>query len=161
MKATGRHLLVEYHNCNRSILNDLRKIRRLMTEAAKLAGATVVGEVFHPFSPQGVSGVVVIEESHLSIHTWPEHGYAAVDFFTCGECIPERAHEALRKGLEASDSEIMMIKRGLLPGPSSLEIVDHERDTLTCEKAKTVTSHDTMSERLAAAAQSLRCSARR
>ncbi len=116
MDTRSRHLLVEYHGCNRAILDDLKGVEALMRVAAKAAGTTIVRSVFHPFSPQGVSGVVVIEESHLSIHTWPEHGYAAVDFFTCGEGHPERAHEVLREGLEATRSEVLVIDRGLFPG---------------------------------------------
>ena len=116
MDTRSRHLLVEYHGCNRALLDDLKGIEALMRVAAKAAGTTIVKSVFHPFAPQGVSGVVVIEESHLSIHTWPEHGYASVDFFTCGEGDPERAHEVLREGLEAARSEVLVIDRGLYPG---------------------------------------------
>src|SRR5690606_24893800 len=72
MHTRSRHLLVEYHGCNRALLDDLKGIEALMRVAAKAAGTTIVKSVFHPFAPQGVSGVVVIEESHLSIHTWPE-----------------------------------------------------------------------------------------
>ncbi len=130
MKATGRHLLVEYHDCDCDVLNNLQTIEALMRSAAQAARATVVGAVFHPFSPQGISGVVVIEESHLSIHTWPEHGYAAVDFFTCGDCVPERAHEVLLQGLKATHSETMFIQRGLLSDKSSMQIVAHGRGAL-------------------------------
>lgn len=84
-----------------------------MKRAAQAAGATLVNTVFHTFSPQGVTGVVVVEESHLSIHTWPEHGYAAVDFFTCGDCLPERAHQTLMQGLQAQSAELMGVDRGL------------------------------------------------
>lgn len=115
MDTRSRHLLVEYHGCNRATLNDLRAVEALMRIAAEAAGATIVASVFQPFSPQGVSGVVVIEESHLSIHTWPEHGYASVDFFTCGAGTPERAHEAIREGLEATRAEVLVIERGLYP----------------------------------------------
>lgn len=128
MKATGRHLLVEYHGCDIEVLNDLTKIEELMKRAALAAGASIVGAVFHPFTPQGVSGVVVIEESHLSIHTWPEHGYAAVDFFTCGDCEPERAHQVLLTGLESNNSEIMHVKRGQLTDAESMQIVERRYD---------------------------------
>jgi len=126
LKATGLHLLVEYHDCDRKILNDLPHIERLMTSAAEAAEATVLGVMFHPFSPQGLSGVVVIEESHLSIHTWPEHGYAAVDFFTCGKCNPERAHEVLAAGLKASRFEKMLLRRGNLPRSPMIEVLNHD-----------------------------------
>ena len=112
MKSYGQHLLAEYRGCDRELLDDLPAIERLLRRAAELAGTTIVAAVFHPFSPQGVTGVVVVEESHLSIHTWPEHGYAAVDFYTCGECHPERAHDYLCQELCAEQSEVMVIERG-------------------------------------------------
>jgi S-adenosylmethionine decarboxylase len=116
LKAFGRHLLVEYRDCDRGTLDDLDGIEDAMRRAAVEADATVVASVFHPFSPQGVTGVVVVEESHLSIHTWPEHGYAAVDFYTCGDCEPQRAHDFLREFLGARRAEVLHIDRGL-PGP--------------------------------------------
>jgi S-adenosylmethionine decarboxylase len=131
-----RHLLAEYHGCERSILDDIERIETLMRVAARAAGVTIVASVFHPFSPQGVSGVVVIEESHLSIHTWPEHGYAAVDFFTCGDGVPDRAHEVIREGLEAERAELLLVERGHYPGQKpSMRIRDHyaelgERNTV-------------------------------
>ena len=128
MNTRARHLLVESSGCGFDILNDVQRVERLMNEAAVAAGVRVVASVFQPFVPQGVSGVVVIEESHLSIHTWPEYGYAAVDFFTCGESVPERAHEVLRDGLGAASSELMHIDRGLeAPGPS-LVLHSHRRE---------------------------------
>ena len=84
-----------------------------MRAAAEAAGATVVADVFHRYRPQGVTGVVVIEESHLSVHTWPEHGYAAVDFYTCGGCKPELAAEVLAKGVEAQRVNHLLVHRGL------------------------------------------------
>ena len=134
MKATCKHLLVEYQDCDRSILNKIEPIEDLMNEAAIAAKATVVNSVFHRFSPQGISGVVVIEESHMSVHTWPEHGYAAVDFFTCGECDPEKAHEVLLKGLKAKNFETMMIKRGSLDEPQTMNVVKHKQKKKLVEK---------------------------
>lgn len=135
MKATGRHLLVEYRNCDPNILNDQARVEELMRKAALAAEATIVASVFHQFTPQGVSGVVVIEESHLSIHTWPEHGYAAVDFFTCGECIPERAHDVLRKGLNSDNSETMFVLRGLISERPSMKIMEHRTEECGCESS--------------------------
>ncbi len=115
MQALGRQIVVEYYDCNPDILNDAPHIQRAMHEAAVACGARVVQEVFHLFKPHGVSGVVVIAESHLAIHTWPEYGYAAVDLFTCGEEInPEIAFEHLRDALEAGASSVMELKRGIL-----------------------------------------------
>lgn len=81
--ALGHHILLELHDCNDALLNDVQHIKNIMCQAAHKAKATIVSEHFHHFSPYGVSGVVIIQESHLTIHTWPEYGYAAIDVFTC------------------------------------------------------------------------------
>ena len=121
----GRQLLVEYNGCDVNVLDDLKRVEELMNEAARAARASIVASVFQPFVPQGVTGVVVVEESHLSIHTWPEHGYAAVDFFTCGDSMPERAHEVLAAGLKAQSAEVMLVDRGLgIPG-SNIQLRNH------------------------------------
>lgn len=115
MNALGRQILVEYYHCNPQVLNDRDGIATAMSEAARLSGATIVEAVFHLFNPHGISGVVVIAESHLSIHTWPEYGYAAVDLFTCGDEIqPELAFEHLKKRLGAGSVSVMELKRGVL-----------------------------------------------
>lgn len=129
MDTFGQHLLVEYHGCDRRVLDDIDQIERLMRSAAEVAGATVVTSAFHRFAPQGVSGVVVVEESHLSIHTWPERGYAAVDFYTCGECKPERAHEFLRRELGAGLAEVMRVSRGAVPADPGMRVREHYQDT--------------------------------
>lgn len=128
MDTFGRHLLVEYHGCDREILNDEAQISALLNRAARAAKATRVAEVFHRFAPQGVSGVVVIEESHLSIHTWPEDGYAAVDFYTCGDCEPEAASEVMKEGLRAERVEAMLVHRGLRGAPDSMAVRRHRQD---------------------------------
>ena len=115
MNALGRQVLVEFYHCDAAVLNDCDKIAVAMDEAARMAGATVVEKVFHLFNPHGISGVVVIAESHLSIHTWPEYGYAAVDLFTCGDEIqPEIAFEYLKRTLRAESVSVMELKRGIL-----------------------------------------------
>jgi S-adenosylmethionine decarboxylase proenzyme len=129
MDTFGQHLLVEYHGCDRQVLDELDQIELLMRSAAEAAGATVVTSAFHRFAPQGVSGVVVVEESHLSIHTWPERGYAAVDFYTCGECRPERAHEFLRRELRAGLAEVMRVTRGAVPADPGMKVREHYQDT--------------------------------
>lgn len=122
MNTRGQHLLAEYNGCDVEVLDDLKRIETLMNEAAAAARTRVVASVFRPFSPQGVSGVVVIEESHLSIHTWPEHGYASVDFFTCGAGLPEEAHRVLSRGLRAKRSELMMVDRGLALNARAMKV---------------------------------------
>ncbi|MGZ3690316.1 MAG: polyamine aminopropyltransferase [Pseudobdellovibrio sp.] len=109
MKALGRHILVEFLNCKADVLNDVAAIENAMVEAAQIAGATVINSTFHHFSPYGVSGVVVIQESHLAIHTWPEYRYAAVDLFTCGDSVdPWVSFEHLKKAFDASYSALEM-----------------------------------------------------
>ncbi len=116
MKTLGRHVLAEIYGCEFDILNDVKKVEEIMVNAALEAGAEVREFVFHKFSPQGVSGVVVISESHLAIHTWPELGYAAVDVFTCGETVnPWDACNYLVRYFGAKDMSAQETERGLLP----------------------------------------------
>ena len=115
MNALGRHLLLELKDCNREVLNDLSLLEDMLPAAASEAGATVLGKSFHKFNPHGVSGVVIIAESHLFIHTWPECGYAAVDIFTCGDTVqPERAAQKVISELGAKNHSILEIQRGIL-----------------------------------------------
>ena len=115
MNALGKHLLLELKDCNEEALNDLGFLRSTLVEAANDCGATVLGESFHPFNPHGVSGVVIIAESHLSVHTWPEYRYAAVDIFTCGDSVqPEKAAKVLIEKLGAKNHSLIEIQRGLL-----------------------------------------------
>ena len=127
MDTFARHLLVEFHGCDAAVLNDRDAISALMRRGAEAADAHVVAEVVHPYAPHGVTGVLVIEESHFSVHTWPESGYAAVDFYTCGPCQPERALEVLKAGLGATRVEVMTIHRGLPDCGGSLKL--HSADS--------------------------------
>ncbi len=114
MSALGRHILAEFYGCPEQLLSDMPFIEKEMVFAAKAAGAEVREVVFHEFAPQGVSGVVVISESHLTIHTWPELGYAAVDVFTCGETVdPWVSCNYLKQKLSASNMTAREIKRGI------------------------------------------------
>ena len=114
MDALGRHLLLELRECNKAVLDDLRYLENALVSAAEEAGATVLGKSFHQFAPQGVSGVVLIAESHLSLHTWPEHAYAAVDIFTCGTTVKiEVAADALIRQLGSRDPSALEVKRGM------------------------------------------------
>lgn len=115
MKSLGRHILVEFHGCSAEILNDVPRIEQGMLSAAKQSGATIISSVFHHFSPFGVSGVVVIQESHLAIHTWPEYQYAAVDLFTCGDSVnPWVSYESLKTAFEAAHGSAIELNRGQL-----------------------------------------------
>ncbi len=115
MDALGRHILAEIYECDANILNNRKLIEKVMVESALEAGAEVREVVFHKFSPQGVSGVVVISESHLTIHTWPELCYAAVDVFTCGDKVnPWDACNYLTRKLNAKHMTATEVKRGLI-----------------------------------------------
>lgn len=115
MQSLGRHVLAEVYGCRFEVLNDIDKVQDIMVNAALEAGAEVREMVFHKFSPQGVSGVVVISESHLAIHTWPELGYAAVDVFTCGERVnPWDACNYVAEMFEAETIDATEVKRGLI-----------------------------------------------
>lgn len=115
MQSLGRHILAEIYGCSFEILNDVDQVEEVMINAALEAGAEIREFVFHKFSPQGVSGVVVISESHLAIHTWPELGYAAVDVFTCGDRVdPWDACRYLVDKFGATDMDASEVKRGMV-----------------------------------------------
>ncbi len=115
MNSLGRHILVEFIGCNSDVLNDVAMIEKGMIDAAQDAGATVIQSSFHHFSPYGVSGVVVIQESHLAIHSWPEYQYAAVDLFTCGTSVdPWISFDHLRKVFQAQNYSALEMYRGSL-----------------------------------------------
>ncbi|MCL6596027.1 MAG: adenosylmethionine decarboxylase [Firmicutes bacterium] len=114
MKALGRHILAEVFGCDRSILDDPGRVERILVDAALQAGAEVREVAFHKFSPQGVSGVVIISESHLAVHTWPELGYAALDVFTCGDDVdPWDALNAVVAGFGAQNLTATETLRGI------------------------------------------------
>ena len=114
MQALGRHLLLELLDCDPEALNSLDIVKTSMVEAARRAQATIVDVVFHEFNPFGISGVVVIAESHLAIHTWPEYRYAAVDIFSCGETLqPEVAASYLVEQFGAERTSAVELQRGM------------------------------------------------
>lgn len=125
MKILGRHLVAELAECRSGILDNLPVLEEHLNESVRRSGATIVKSVFHRYNPQGVSGVVVIAESHISIHTWPEYGYAAVDFFTCGDAVdPYKAYQYLKEALGSKSGSLTELKRGL-PSASD-EKIDHK-----------------------------------
>ena len=114
LNALGRHLLLEMFDCDPDAINNLEAVKGALVEAAKRAQATIVDVVFHEFNPFGISGVVVIAESHLSIHTWPEYRYAAVDIFSCGDVLqPEVAANYLVEQFAAERTSIVEMQRGM------------------------------------------------
>lgn len=124
MNALGRHILAEIYGCDFEILNNKEKIQQIMVDAALETGAEVREVAFHKFSPQGVSGVVVISESHLTIHTWPELGYCAVDVFTCGDHVnPWDACNYMTEKFNAKHMTATEVKRGIFEAPVNVKEV--------------------------------------
>lgn len=114
METTSHHFLIEIRSVEYSLLDSLEMIEDIFLQSLKGSGATYINHYFHRFSPHGVSGVVVIAESHISIHTWPEHGYAAMDVFTCGrKDIGDKLVQNLIKPFNTTDYSITYIMRGV------------------------------------------------
>ncbi len=113
MKTIGRHLIAEYYDCSAAIVDAVEAVARHLRAAAEAVGATIVNEAFHRYAPQGVSGTILIAESHLSVHTWPEVGYVAVDIFTCGGLDPRLGFPVLEERFEAQAVRMQEILRGL------------------------------------------------
>lgn len=112
-KYLGIHLIAEFWSGK--IIEDPKKIKKILFEAVKKAKNTPLKIVIHRFNPQGITGIVLLAESHLAIHSWPEIDYIAVDIFTCGEnAMPQKALEYLRKQFQPKKIEIKKIKRGLI-----------------------------------------------
>lgn len=116
MDTMGRHVIAEMWDCNIDILNDMGKIEQIFVDAALKSGAEIREVAFHKFAPQGVSGVVIISESHLTIHSFPEHGYASIDVYTCGDVIdPNVACDYIAESLDSKRLERVEVPRGLGP----------------------------------------------
>lgn len=137
MKKLGRHLIAEFADCNGPKLADVDFIEDCLNEAVRKSGATIIRSIFHRYNPQGVSGVIVIAESHLSIHTWPEYNYAAVDFFTCGESVdPYKAYEYMKLMLDSKTSQLNELDRGI---PSDKdEVLSHKPVSFKSDNPVTV-----------------------
>ncbi|MDZ7757672.1 adenosylmethionine decarboxylase [Rhodohalobacter sp.] len=124
MEALGRQILVEFYDCDESKINDVTYIENSLIQATKASKATIISHNFHKFSPYGVSGVVVIAESHVAIHTWPEYNYCAVDIFTCGDTIdPWVIQEHLKEYFESKNVSSMEMKRGMFRMPEGQKLL--------------------------------------
>ncbi len=122
MNALGIHLILELQDCRPELLDDLDYVKQTLLDAAETTGATIIGETFHKFAPQGVTGVVAIAESHVCIHTWPEYGYAAADIFTCGEGFsPHAAASLIAEKFECKSPHSHELTRGILQQPAGVE----------------------------------------
>ena len=108
----SKHLLFELYRCDREKLNDESLLRCILNRAAKLANATVLNLMSNKFEPQGVTAIALLAESHISIHSWPESNYSAVDIFTCGQnMMPELASQYLIESLIAKEHTLRVIER--------------------------------------------------
>ncbi|AAS72261.1 adenosylmethionine decarboxylase [Leptospira interrogans] len=115
MNALGKHVIAEFYECDYETINNHELVEDIMLKSVDLSGATTIKSVFHRFSPYGVSGVVVVSESHFAIHTWPEYGYCAVDVFTCGDLIDNQAAlDYLKEKFGSKNVSVVEMKRGVL-----------------------------------------------
>ncbi|MGF1493343.1 MAG: adenosylmethionine decarboxylase [Microcoleaceae cyanobacterium] len=112
MKQLGQHLILDAWQCSADVLNDPELIRRAILEAVTAGQATLIDLCVHQFSPHGVTATATLAESHIAIHTWPEHGYFAADFFFCGRGEPRKAAEVLKTILGAGEVNLREFKRG-------------------------------------------------
>lgn len=116
MNALGRQVTLDFHDCQ-GPLDDVAFLRQALTSAAKKGRATIIKDHFHRFSPQGVSGILIIAESHIALHTWPEFAFAAVDLFTCGTTVdPWEIKDSLERDFASGQVSFTEMKRGLVRG---------------------------------------------
>lgn len=142
MDTLGQHYIVEASGCDPEIISSVSAVEEILVKAADLAGVQIWSISFHRFQPHGVSGVVVISESHLSVHTWPEVGYVALDIYTCGkDAKPEIAVEYALEQFKATSVHVTEISRGLQEGDNIFfhSIVTWEEEISTHQKARNIT----------------------
>lgn len=126
----GRQVLAELTFCDRDAINDEALVRSLLEQAAGASGATLLSVHVHRFQPHGVSGVAILAESHLAVHTWPELGYAAVDAFTCGDHVsPRLAIQVMEEGLRSRCATTMELNRGMQTAPPLQAAPFHQPST--------------------------------
>lgn len=112
--ALGNHLLLECHGCDVELLKNSSSLETILTQSAVEANATVLHSYFHKFDQgEGVTGIIALAESHISVHTWPEHGYMAIDIFMCGDCNPRVSSSYIAKNIQMRVMRPSMIIRGL------------------------------------------------
>jgi S-adenosylmethionine decarboxylase proenzyme len=115
MRELGRHLIFEFSGCDGVLLNDSKRIEEVLVKAAEKSGMKVVGKASHKFGSQGVTSVIILAESHIVVHTWPEYGYVAIDIFVCGSAAqPMRAYEEVLRAFSPKSVSALEVKRGLI-----------------------------------------------
>lgn len=132
MNTRGTHIMADLYQCNLVMLDDIEALRTHLLSSVEQIGATVEHEVFHRFKSDGVSGVIVLSESHLSIHTWPTRGYASVDSYTCGGLDPLPGIRFLAQAIGAVSMRFVEIARGL-PSDIALSAGKCERELFMTE----------------------------
>ena len=140
MKALGRHIVAELSHCDSAVLTDLERVQAAMVQAALVARAEIRELAFHRFYPTGVSGVVVLAESHLAIHTWPDLGYAAIDVYTCGDTAqPWKACRYLAEQFNCGSIHTTVMERGIPDSPGAfghrLTVVEQRQELLSASTA--------------------------
>lgn len=114
--SNGRHLILDLYDCDPDILNDYEELQRLLEASLVMAKANILRIIGEKFKPQGVTLLALLAESHASVHTWPEIGYAAIDLYTCGDTTEtHRAAEFLKTKLKAKTSEEKELVRSIAP----------------------------------------------
>lgn len=111
MALLGIHLIADFFECDSSVINSIESVEKILTESVTISGATLIEPFFHRFSPQGISGIIVVAESHFSIHTWPEHYAAAVDIFSCGDFNYIAALKLIKEKIKSANNSIVQIAR--------------------------------------------------
>lgn len=115
MDTFGRHIIMDLWECNEDLLKKKAVVEKIMVDAALASKAEIREVIFHQFEPDGVSGIVIIAESHLSIHTFPEQRYASVDVYTCGGMNPDTAMICIKEGFQSRSDETLKVVRGIRP----------------------------------------------
>ena len=129
MPSAGEHYILELYDCPAGLLNDRAFVERALREATAESGTTLINEIVHKFHPQGVTGLALLAESHISIHTWPEANYAAADVFTCGnKAKPAKACEYLIRSFQAGQHTMTQMQRGELVARMKPELFEEYPD---------------------------------
>jgi S-adenosylmethionine decarboxylase len=112
-KYLGKHLIVEFYGCPSNIIDNKGLLEEILVESVDRAEGKIIGKIFHKFNPQGVTGIIAIAESHVSIHTWPENGYMALDVFTCGSKVdPWKIYKAVAEKIKHGHVKVVELNRG-------------------------------------------------